>query len=633
MSNAGKQENVRFPYDRFRRGQREVAEVVKRVVERGEVLLLRAPTGFGKTAAVIYGLLLAGVERVLYLVRTRNEIEPVLRELSRFGVDYVFLYSARRMCPLLRGERGEAPPPDEFWENCRLARLKGVCPYYENLVQMGDVKGPVINAVRRVAPSPYAAVRELEKLGLCPFFALKMLVDDVKFIVATYPYVFKRDIFESVFEPHEYSDYVIVVDEAHALMDVSSILEERLRRRDVEAFAAEVERYAPDSEWGRTVAARLRSILAKLKPPPEGRLRRINKTIVLRAVEDPGALADLAAEIRLEKFREALGGGASSAARIRVAATRVAVFASLVSLEGVEVFVTRGKSGEAELVALPVDHCVVTREPLMNAKAVILMSGTLPPERFIRDVLCVERRSVSIDTELLYGSNISGKYYTIVTLELTSRYGERSGEMYNMYASYVKTLAEELRGAILVVYPSYEFMKEIVSRLSSNVVMVSEERDTNIDALRKEVEKLLEKHRVVVVNAVAGGKLVEGVELTRDGRSLISAVMLAGVPYPQPDDYTKAVIEKLAEKVGPVQASYYVYTVTAYVKARQALGRAIRSDEDRAIYILGDRRYLNPRIRELLRLKYHRVVKSIEELREALRVAVRRLWDTSVHIQ
>ncbi len=608
---------VAFPYPSFRRGQREVAEVVRRVVERGEIAYIRAPTGFGKTAAVIYGLLLARAERVLYVVRTRNEIEPVLRELKLFGARFTFLYSARRMCPLIRGE--ESVPSDEFWENCRLARLKGACQYYNNLVEVGDVKGPVFNAIEKAAPSPYRVVEELVKRGLCPFFALKSVIDDVNFIVATYPYLFKRDIFESVFDPHDYEDFVIVVDEAHALMDAGGMMEEKLRPRDVEAFEAELERYAPDSDWGRLVASRLRSLFSRLRPPPEQRLRRIDKNLVLRAVEDPGALADLAADIRLAKFREALEAGGFT--RVRVAAARIAAFAALASLEGVEVFVTRSPRGEVELRALPVDQCIVAAEPLNKARAVILMSGTLPPEQFMRDVLCVERRGVTIDAELLYGSPHRGNYYAIVTLELTSRYEERSGEMYTAYAAYVKTLAEEMEGIILVVYPSYELLERIASRLPVTLPRVDEKRESNLDEIRAAALEALEKHGRVVVNAVAGGKLVEGVEFTREGRSLVRAVMLAGVPYPQPDDYTRAVIERLSEKVGRDRAEYYVYTVSAYVKARQALGRAIRGESDRAVYVLGDRRYLSRRLRELLRLHYHRVVRDVDSFRAAIREA------------
>ena len=584
------------------------------------MLLLRAPTGFGKTAAVVYGLLMARAERVLYAVRTRNEIEPVLRELKRFGARFSFLYSARRMCPLLRGEG--APPPDEFWENCRLARLRGVCPYYERLVELGDVSSFVKGIVEKHAPSAGRVVEELVKAGLCPFFALKTVVDDVEFVVVTYPYVFKRDIFESVFEPHEYSDYVIVVDEAHSLMDAGSMLEERLRLRDVEAFRYEVEKYAGGDEAALEVAERLKTIFSRLRAPREGRLRRIDKRKVLEALGDPSMLADVAAEIRVEKFREALGSGGF--ARIRVAASRLAAFAALASMDGVEVFVARGKTGEPELVALPVDQCIVTREPLNSAKAAILMSGTLPPEQFMRDVLCIEKSATSIDTELLYGSNISGKYYTIVTLELTSRYGERSSEMYKLYASYIRAAAEHIPGVLLIVAPSYEFLSSIARYLDSEPV-VREERDSSIEEVREKVEKLLEKHETVILMAVAGGKLVEGVELTRDSKSLVTGVFLAGVPYPQPDDYTRAVLERLSGKTGRERAEYYVYTVTAYVKARQALGRAIRGERDRAIFILGDRRYLSRRLRELLRIKYHRYAHDLESFTRALKEGVSRL--------
>ena len=114
---------IAFPYDRPRPGQLEAARLISEAISEGRVVALRAPTGFGKTATIIKGLLDSGAERVIYVVRTRNEIQPVIRELRRFGLrGYTFLYSARRMCPLLEEENLGI---DDFWNTCRLLRLRG----------------------------------------------------------------------------------------------------------------------------------------------------------------------------------------------------------------------------------------------------------------------------------------------------------------------------------------------------------------------------------------------------------------------------------------------------------------------------------------------------------------------------
>ena len=605
-----------FPYKEFRRGQREVAEAVSRAVREGAVFALQAPTGFGKTAAVIYGLRLASASPVLYVVRTRNEIAPPARELHRFGARYVFLYSARRMCPLLAGVGG-GPSVEEFWENCRLMRLRGQCRYYEEAV--GVDSGRVLRVVSESGGDPFAVVERLRSSGVCPFFALRKCVDEVDFIVATYPYLFTRKIFLSVFEPHDYNDYYVVVDEAHSLMDIHTLLSCRLTVGELEAALREMEEHGAPGEMLESVRE-LARYLAGLKPTD--RLRRADKERGKRILGDPQKWADLADEIRLEKFKKALeirGEGAS----VKVYTARIAMFAETVWQEGVGLYY-HGQRREGKLVvyleAVAQEPGLVASEPLNTCKAAVLMSGTMPPESYIRDVMGVTRRIIVYDVELLHGNVLPGsKRYTVVAADVTSRYTMRGREMYRRYARYVEELYHAVEGwAVMVVYPSYDFMRRVLAELGGGIDMVTESRDTSIsDVARRVLER-----RHVLINAVAGGKLTEGVEITDErGASLLRAVMVAGVPYPQPDDLLEDFLERLSKRIGEGRAKYYAFTVTAVVKAKQALGRAIRRPGDRAVYVLADRRFFKQDIRSLMRIKYNRVVHSPEELREAIRSA------------
>ena len=48
-----------FPYGEFRPGQRDIAELTYKCIDQGGQLLLEAPTGIGKTAAVLFPALKA----------------------------------------------------------------------------------------------------------------------------------------------------------------------------------------------------------------------------------------------------------------------------------------------------------------------------------------------------------------------------------------------------------------------------------------------------------------------------------------------------------------------------------------------------------------------------------------------
>ncbi len=608
-----------FPYPSFRPGQREVAEQVARVVREGSILLLQAPTGFGKTAAVVYGLIEAGAERVLYVVRTRNEIQPVVRELRRFGASYTFLFSARRMCPLLRpGDEEDVPGVEEFWETCRLVRLKGACSYYSNLDQVG--RDTLQTVLGEAGEDPFLAVALLAGYGLCPFFALKMLVDDVTFVVATYPYLFNPDIFGSVFEPRAYEDFVVVVDEAHSLMEAHTLLERRLSLNDIERAAEELaERYGKESEHVRRLQ-RLRTMIRGYG----GGMARLDASKLLDVLGDPEEWFDVAHELRVEKLARALEEGG---AQVKVYSARVAAFLDALA-KGARAYVY-SERGKVVVKAVPSDPCVVTEEPLNRPAAVVLMSGTMPPASYVRDVLCVRKPIRVYDVELFHPA-VAAEYgrwrRTIVAAEPTSRFTERGERMFRLYASYIEALIEGLnRGAVLIVFPSYEFMEQVLRHVRAPGDLIAEGQDTVVSEVARELRERAARE-VVAVAAVASGKLVEGVEFVdEEGRSLVRAVFVAGLPYPQPDATFEDYLAAMASKLGEDVARDYAYNVTASVRVRQAVGRAQRRPGDRVVVVLADRRFLYRRIRELVRLKYDSIVFSLEGFKRALARALREL--------
>ncbi len=596
---------IAFPYDRPRPGQLEAARLISEAISEGRVVALRAPTGFGKTATIIKGLLDSGAKRVIYVVRTRNEIQPVIRELRRFGLrDYTFLYSARRMCPLLEEENLGV---DDFWNTCRLLRLRGECAYYSSLSEVNE------DDVRRVVSSkdsPRGIVKDLAHMGVCPFFALKLLVSSAHIVVATYPYLFREDIFETVFEPFTLSDFVIVVDEAHSLLNLQSLFEARLSVRDIELAITEIENYNLPLELAEKLEE-LREIAANAKASEK--LTRLSIDDIREVLEEPSIWRDAAEEVRLEKTRERLEEGAPVS--LSVALTRVAVFADAAWRKSVGAYLSRNNN--TVLKILPLEPCDIVGNVINNARAAILASGTLPERDAIRTLMCIEKELVYLDVEELYGPIFPQETLAVmVTAELTSRYSMRSTRMYRLYAEYIAEAYHATKRSVLAVYPSYEMLRSIHSFLSAMLgdKLISENRGTSIEDVAERVRR--EKH--VVIEAVAGGKLTEGIELRDNrGQSLVSVVFVAGVPYPLPDDYVEDQVETIAEKIGEQKAKTMFFEVNAAMRILQAVGRARRSSEDTALVVLGDYRFLRRGIRRHISelTRRYRVVNSIEEYR------------------
>jgi DNA excision repair protein ERCC-2 len=613
-------EEVRFPYPQARKGQIELARSIAEVVRSGGSIVVKAPTGYGKTVSVIYGLLLGGAERVIYLVRTVNEIDPVLKEARLFEEDPVILISARRTCPLMVRPGAPPLPHEDFWRNCAILRVKGLCEYY-NRLRFGN-PFRVLESVAEYTssyPLPRALkmLRDMARhLKVCPFFSMTMLLDSARLTIATYPYVFRVDIASELFgeDLERLREYVIVVDEAHSLLNAQSIVERRVTLGDLAKAASEIRRYSPQDSMLASALEGVREELAKLRKDRWSGLRSIDKSMVLSKVEYVDELERVEWKIRTNLVLQALASQSQSPT-VTLALSRVVEWFK--AMRGEDHYLFAQQEGEElSLIVTPLDPMVVVKKTLEMARALVLLSGTIPPGDFLRGFLGVERNYVYYDVEMLHGPvTPSSNVYTVVVADVSSRYRERTATMYDRIARYVASIARAVKGVKLVVYPSYEVMHSVVERLPGDLETIVENPQTSLS----DVEAVIAEKEDVLVNSVAGGKLVEGVEFVDyEGNNVLHLVAVVGIPYPQPDDYTRLRLEALSKRLGRREANRLVYLVTAVIKVRQALGRAIRSPEDKAAFILLDDRYLRREVKELLSIRYDRVVTGPEEFRKAL---------------
>ncbi|MDD1676822.1 MAG: ATP-dependent DNA helicase, partial [Methanomicrobiales archaeon] len=96
-----------------------------------------------------------------------------------------------------------------------------------------------------------------------------------------------------------------------------------------------------------------------------------------------------------------------------------------------------------------------------------------------------------------------------------------------------------------------------------------------------------------VLFAVCGGKWSEGLDYRGD---LLSGAMVIGLPLAPYTRVRRMVIQYFTGRFGE-EGEFLSYMLPAVNRALQALGRVIRTPEDRGILILGERRFLEPKIR------------------------------------
>lgn len=247
---------------------------------------------------------------------------------------------------------------------------------------------------------------------------------------------------------------------------------------------------------------------------------------------------------------------------------------------------------------------VIARDPSvllsrLNTERYVLLSGTMPSEKYIREVWGLTDFEY-IDVMKDYHEYLKDFYHmnvNIVDADLT--YKNRNSGLYKEIAEFI---TQHLRkdGINLVATTSKQMMADLSQFLHADFI----EKDGKID-----FEKLQRLPDGAVILAYEGGRLTEGIEIVKDGKSRIKAVFVVGFPYPEyKDPYLNSVIDYLAEKKGLDGKAkegfrWFVMKEKAIIKVRQTIGRAIRSPQDEADIWLIDKRFRYRDIMERLGLE------------------------------
>ncbi|MEM1597575.1 MAG: ATP-dependent DNA helicase [Pyrobaculum sp.] len=558
-----------FPYDSPRPFQREIYWRVYSALERGVPALVNAPTGLGKTAAVLGAALKYAFERGLgvhYVVRTRNELEPPVRELSRLrerGVDveYVVLKSRQDMCCYRQLRRLEYL---EFLAECSLLKKMGRCEYYPPK----DVEVPLKNV------STYVKMLCISKS--CPYEYAKERVGRARVVVSTYYYVFGK-------EAADVRDKVVIVDEAHSLFNaVASLHAVKISESDLRLAYRECRRYGFLEEASK---------IYKL-------LTLIRKTSGV--VEDLlGEAADLSLEEAIwEITKKKAEAGVTPYTPLLLVKELVDALRSRVKY----LAEVREVDSAKYLALTPLDPVSIVKKALEQAANVVYVSGTLPIQLFSEVLNLTKYEALDIAFHQYVPRE---NFLSVVDVGVTTRYQERSEEMYLKIASRIAAVINASPGGVLAVFPSYEVLKAVRKYLKISIPHWFEGFD------EVEIENLPNKF---FIGAVAGGRFVEGVEYVVEGANLLSTVAIVGVPYPEPSAYLERRVELLKPRLKE-RAWGAVYLYQAVVNIRQAIGRLFRGPNDRGVLVFLDRRYVEPDLWNALRdvLAGALIVENVEE--------------------
>jgi DNA excision repair protein ERCC-2 len=96
--------------------------------------------------------------------------------------------------------------------------------------------------------------------------------------------------------------------------------------------------------------------------------------------------------------------------------------------------------------------------------------------------------------------------------------------------------------------------------------------------------------------AVSGGKWSEGLDYRGE---MLNGAMVVGLPLAPFNRVRRMMIEYFRHKFG-AEGEFLCYTLPAINRSLQALGRVLRTPEDRGVLVLAEKRFLESRVRSAL---------------------------------
>ncbi len=563
-----------FPFKKIRDGQEQFLEDSKKAIEKKKTLLAQAPTGIGKTAAVLTAAVKArGEEKIFFLTSKQSQHYIAIETIKKMPshVSAMDVISKQHMCP-----RQESKLPYPVFEKFCSSAGQHACNLYNKKMDN------VVESLRKQTRHVEQIMNLCNVQKVCPHKAALLAARDADVIVCDYNYIFS-DISENVFDvlDMELEDTVVIVDEAHNLPDrIRGNLEENINIPVLEEAHRLLRGHASDlAGFVKRFAHEVKNL--------EGEERILNKEELDDMVEIAikggfgryENLSDMLKDLDMVA-RDLLEKDSSASAPMRLFS-----FLSQWSHEGKEIFRALESNPLTIKVGL-LDPSIMSKDVFDRVSGAVLMSGTLHPGEMYSDLLGIQEPIIRT-----YDSPFPEFNRKIVTVDhLTTSYKERSLQMYQAYANSIAEVSNRTPGNLAVFFPSYNLMESISDRLS----MVHLEKELIIEerSYRKwEKEELVDSLKTSndkVLLGVQGGSLSEGVDYKNN---ILSSVIIVGIPFPPPSLELSALRDYYTQKFGKQKGYEYTSVYPALNRVMQAAGRSIRSKDDRALIVLMDKRF------------------------------------------
>ncbi len=569
-----------FPFENYRQGQRNLLVAVYQTINNKKKLFAQAPTGIGKTISVLFPSIKAlnsnNNSKIYYLTAkssTKQMAEDTISKLLNRGLKLrtTIITAKEKICC-----------NDTF--NCDAE----ICPYAR------DYYSRINDVLLTAMKSEYMYNRDyIEKLAkkytVCPFELSLELGYSSDVVVCDYNYYFDPRV---AFQREDFMDNtndILLIDEAHNLEDRTRNMYscELIKEKYYEVYKEIKSVSFLDKDIQKSLK-NINSEFVSLKKEFDDTEERKNKLLS----EVPSKLLKSLRSFveKTEKWMNDKKGYNNEKLEELFFESMFFIKLSELYDENFCYYLEKGKTFMVKIFLINTSD--ILSSILKNAYSSIFFSATLTPLRYYRQIL---GGNAEEDKLLLLDSPFSiDNFNLIVSGNLSMKYTLRDNNI-SKICEYIHATINNKLGNYIVFFPSYTYLNKVCdiyeTQYDDKIIINSASLQENEQL---EILELFYSKRNIVLFTVVGGVFSEGINLPYD--MLIGSIVI-GTGIPQ-ISFERNLIKDFFDK--NYNCGYdFAYKYPGFNKVLQSVGRVIRTEEDRGLALLIDSRLLQQNYLEL----------------------------------
>ncbi|MCQ2755051.1 MAG: ATP-dependent DNA helicase, partial [bacterium] len=585
---------LQFPYGNFRPGQRKLAKYSYSIAKNGGILFAEAPTGIGKTISTLFPFVKSfadGENEKIFYLTAKNSGKEMAFDATKLMIEKgleasaITIMAKEKVCKC----PGKACNPDE-------------CPFAKGYYS--KIKDVIKDSISKYAMFSTDDIQTIaDYYAICPFELSLDLSLYVDIIICDYNYFFDPMVYLKRYFDNDASNMLVLVDEAHNLVE---------RGRSMYSASFDTFKYKQvkhslrhfDHKKIKNAMTRITKLFNNYENLPIGstKIDMLSKTD-LNAID-----AYLLAANDVNKNHHSV-----VTEEFTDFYFDLNKFYRLLDFydDTFSLYVSKKTDSDWSINLYCTDPSKHLKRTLDQVKGKIIFSATLSPSDYYVTMI----GGTNQDPILFLPSPFPKENLRLmVAPKISIKYKNRNETISNVF-EYISELINGKVGNYFIYTPSYEYLNQLVpylSKLDANLII--QEKDMTELEKKQFLSCFVENPTKTTIGlAVVGGAFGEGIDLVGDR---IIGVAIIGVGLPQicfERDIIKEYFNKVEEK-----GFEYAYIAPGLNKVMQAIGRVIRSENDKGVALLIDNRYLTDPYNQIFSGTYnnYKVVMSKEDIKE-----------------